>query len=88
MTKNMPGLFCKAGQYYRDCFDVTKKECEDTAALTIELCILNHSQELPDIFTYDESRRWGSIVEKCVDEEYNRSFSNQKKDTPECNEIK
>ena len=88
MTKNMPALFCKPDQYYRDCYEVTKEECEDTAAFAVQACITNHMQELPDIFSYEESRRWGGIIEKCVDEEYSRTFSNQKKDTEECKEIK
>ena len=88
MTKNMPALFCKPGQYYIDCFDVTKQECEETTSFAVEACITNHTQELPDIFSYDESRRWGAIIEKCVDEYYNRAFSNQKIDTQECQEIK
>lgn len=88
MTKNMPALFCKPDQYYLDCYEVTKEECEETAAFAVEACISTHLQELPDIFSYEESRRWGSIIEKCVDAEYIRTFGNQKKDTPECNEFK
>jgi len=88
MTKNMPTAFCKSDQYYRDCYEVTKEECEDTAAFAVEACIANHIQELPDIFSYEESRKWGAIIEKCIDEEYSRTFSNQKMDTPECKEIK
>jgi len=88
MTKNMPALFCKPGQYYLDCYEVVKEACEDTAAFAVDACISNHMQELPDIFTYDESRKWGGIIENCVDAEYSRAFSNQKKDTQECNEIK
>ena len=88
MTQNMPALFCKSDQYYRYCYEVTKEECEDTAAFAVQACIANHLQELPDIFTYAESRHWGAIIEKCVDEEYSQTFSNQKKDTPECKEIK
>lgn len=88
MTKNMPTVFCKSDQYYRDCYEVTKEECENTAAFAVEACIANHIQELPDTFSYEESRKWGAIIEKCVDEEYSRTFSNQKMDTPECKEIK
>jgi len=88
MTKNMPALFCKPDQYYRDCYEVTKEECEDTAAFAVQACIANHIQELPDFFSYEASRQWGATIEKCVDEEYSRTFSNQKKDTQECKEIK
>ena len=87
MTKNMPSLFCKPDQYYRDCYEVTKEECEDTASFAVEACIANYIQDLPDIFSYEESRKWGAVIEKCVDEEYERTYSNQKKDTQECKEI-
>ena len=88
MTQNMPALLCKPDQYYLDCYEVTKEECEDTAAFAVEACIANHIQELPDVFSYEESRNWGAIIEKCVDAEYRQTFSNQKKDTQECIEIK
>ena len=88
MTKNMPTVFCKPDQYYLDCYEVAKEECKDTVAFAVQACIANHIRELPDSFSYKESRHWGAIIEKCVDEEYSRTFSNQKKDTPECKEIK
>ena len=88
MTKNIPALFCIPGRYYLDCYEVVKEACEDTAAFGVDACISNHIQEMPNIFTYDESRKWSGIIENCVDAEYRRAFSNQKKDTPECNEIK
>ena len=88
MTKNMPTAFCKSGQYYLDCYEVTKEECEDTASFAVETCIGKHIQTLPEFFSYEESRKWGAIIEKCVDEEYSRTFGNQKMDTPECKEIK
>jgi len=88
MTQNMPALFCKTDQYYRDCYEVTQEECESTAAFAVEACISSHIQELPDIFSYEESRKWGALIEKCVDEEYSQTLSGQKKDTPECQETK
>ena len=88
MTQNMPALFCKPDQYYLDCYEVDKEACEDTAAFAVDACISNHIQELPDSFSYNESRKWGAIIEKCVDTEYSRTFSIQKKDTQECNKIK
>lgn len=88
MTKNMPSLFCKPDQYYRECYEVTPEECQNAVAFAVEACIADHIQELPDIFTYTDSRRWGAVIEKCVDAEYTITFGNQKIDTDACKEIK
>jgi hypothetical protein len=88
MVRNLPSVFCQPGQFYIDCYEVTKEECVDAASSATEACIDNRLQELPEIFTYKESRHWGSIIEKCVDQEYSSTYIDQKKDTEECKEVK
>ena len=88
MTKNLPTVFCDPSQYYRECFEVTQEECKDMVTLFIGNCIDKNIMAMPETFDLKESRTWGSILEKCVDEIYVNTYTNLRIDNEYCSSIK
>lgn len=84
--KNLPAVCCQEGRYYRDCFEVGPEACENAVMTAVASCIDTKSEELPENFGADLSRKWDDILEKCVNEEYSEMYIHQKKETPECGE--
>ena len=88
MTKNLPIVFCNPNQYYRECFEFTQEECRENITFAIENCIDKNLDQMPEMFTIKSSRKWGSILEKCVDEEYVNTYSDQRIDNEYCRSIR
>ena len=88
MINSLPAVFCNPSQYYRECFEVIQDECKDTVTFAVINCIVNNVIEIPATFDLKESRKWGSIIEKCVDQEYVDNHANQRIDNEYCNSIK
>lgn len=87
MTQNLPSVFCNPNQYYRECYEITQEECKEAISDIAEGCIDKNIENLPDIFTIKESRHWGPLLEKCIDEEYSRLYSDQRIDSQYCKDL-
>ena len=88
MTVNLPKVYCKSDQNYRVCYDVTQEECADTVSSTAQDCTDKKTDELPFVFTFKESRHWGSIIEKCIEAVYDETFAEQRIDGENCGDIR
>lgn len=85
MAKGFPAAFCAPDQFYRSCFEVSAEECIETVAFAAEDCLARFAGDLPETFTYEAGRKWGPIIEKCIDEAYVETYSSMKIDSAECN---
>jgi len=71
MMTVVPVSFCQSDQYFRQCFDVTSEQCEETMTSATRVCLSNHESDIPDRLAQpDEGRHWGTVVGKCVGETY------------------
>ena len=71
MLKALPEVFCQDGQYFRECFKVSKKECLALAKATLSNCIQQYSSEIPDnIATLDQVDAVGHKLGGCAGESY------------------
>ena len=87
MVKGLPAAFCSPDQFYRTCFELTAQECVETVTSAAEDCLDRFADDLPETFTFKEGRKWGPMIEKCIDETYVRETASLKIDSPECNAI-
>jgi hypothetical protein len=71
MTTALPDHFCKAEQYFRQCFTVTQSECEKVALSTTKECLAKNKDKIPARLRQPEDgTRWGSVVGACAGEAY------------------
>jgi len=88
MIKGLPAAFCAPDQLYRSCFEVTAQECVETVTAAAENCLDRFAGELPEMFTFNEGRKWGPMIEKCIDAVYVGTYSGLKIDNAECNAMR
>jgi len=85
MTTALPAYFCKADQYFRQCFTVTQVECEEVALSTTRICLAQNKNAMPAILKQPEDgTRWGSVVGACAGEAYEISLQKKLINSARC----
>ena len=82
--RTFPGVFCGADQYFVQCFEADENECKDRLLGVIEECIEKSILEMPEVLSFDQRRHWGSVVEKCVENDYASNYADFLIDTEQC----
>ena len=63
MSTVLPTVFCQSGQYFRQCFDVSQGECEETAMSATRVCLQKYKDKIPDTLTQPkDGSYWGTII--------------------------
>jgi hypothetical protein len=71
MSTAVPAYFCKADQYFRQCFKVTQTECEETALSTTRICLAENKDKIPARLRQPEDgTRWGTVIGGCAGTAY------------------
>jgi hypothetical protein len=69
MSTVLPTVFCQGGQYFRQCFDVSQSECEETAMSSTRICLQKYKDKIPDTLTQPkDGSYWGTIIGRCAGE--------------------
>ena len=88
MTTAVPVLFCQSEQYFRQCFDVSAEQCEETMSSATRVCIRKFQTEIPStLLQPQDGTHWGNVVGKCVGESYELSLANKHKNEDICFDI-
>ncbi|PKM46073.1 MAG: hypothetical protein CVV05_03575 [Gammaproteobacteria bacterium HGW-Gammaproteobacteria-1] len=88
MTTVLPTAFCNSSQYFRQCFNVTAQECEETAASAARVCLNKNKDQIPEVLHQpQDGTHWGTVVGACAGEAYElalvkKRISNSKCDDP------
>ena len=88
MTTALPTAFCNASQYFRQCFNVTAQECEETAASATRICLNKNKSKIPSVLQQPkDGTHWGTIIGSCAGEAYEitlikKRINNRKCDNP------
>jgi len=88
MSTVLPASFCKSNQYFRQCFNVTERECEEAALSTTRICLAHNKNEIPtQLKQPEDGTRWGSVIGGCAGLAYElilqeKRISNCKCDNP------
>lgn len=86
MTTALPMAFCNSAQYFRQCFEVTAPECEETAISATRVCLLKYQQDIPPTLMQPrDGTHWGQILGKCAGEAYETSLINKRISSDKCN---
>lgn len=89
MSTVLPTYLCQESQYFRQCFDITQKECEKVALSATRICLEKEKSNIPVILNQPkDGEYWGTIIGACVGESYEITLIKKKKDNPKCNDPK
>lgn len=79
---------CKSGEFFRECFNVTERECLEEALRATKTCLADKGPSLPDpIKLPEEGTKWGSVVGSCAGSAYEIGLKarGKRKESAECN---
>jgi len=82
--RTLPGAFCGADQYFRQCFEADEAECKDRVLSVLEDCIDRSIPEIPEVLSFDQRRHWGSVIEKCLEKDYVSNYGDFLIDSEQC----
>ncbi len=87
MSTVLPTAFCSAQQYFRQCFDVTAAQCEETAASATRICLARYKDEIPAVLNQpQDGTRWGTTIGTCAGQAYEATLLKQRRSDPKCND--
>lgn len=85
MEKAVPNNFCSEQQYFRQCFEVDAKTCQNTLAKATRDCIGQLESDVPDELDGEARQQWGERVGQCAGETYEASLADKRIDSQRCN---
>lgn len=86
MKTALPTAFCNSAQYFRQCFEVTATECEETAASATRVCLNKFSGQIPSILHQpQDGTEWGAKVGECAGNAYGVALTSKKISNARCN---
>lgn len=89
MSTALPTAFCNSKQYFRQCFNISAQECEETAASATRICLNKYKSEIPNILVQPkDGTHWGEIIGKCAGTAYGIALVKKTIDNAKCNDIK
>lgn len=88
METDLPAAFCSPNQYFRQCFEVSAAECEETAASTTRTCMNRHESDIPATLVQPEDgTHWGTIIGECAGRAYDIALSEKRISSAECDDV-
>jgi hypothetical protein len=88
MKTALPAVFCKPEQYFRQCFDVSAIECEETAASTTRICLKELGSKIPSILNQPkDGSYWGTKLGECAGNAYSVVLSEKLLSNAKCNNV-
>lgn len=87
MTSALPAYFCKAEQYFRQCFKVTQVECEEAALSTTRICLAQYKDKIPaSLKQPEDGQKWGTVIGSCAGSAYGVSLQKKGISNSKCND--
>jgi hypothetical protein len=86
METAVPAHFCQEGQYFRECFSVTARECEEMALSSTRICLDKWSEQIPmQLQQPQDGTRWGNQVGSCAGQTYEAALQEKRLSNARCN---
>ena len=87
MSSALPTAFCQSHQYFRQCFEVTAIECEDTASSATRICLERYKDKIPNLLKQQkDGNYWGRIIGTCAGQAYEITLQTRRISSKECND--
>ncbi len=87
MSTALPTAFCQRDQYFRQCFEVSQTECEETAMSATRVCLQKYKDKIPNtLIQPKDGSYWGRIVGSCAGEAYEITLRKKRISNQKCND--
>ena len=87
LHEDLPPAVCKEGSYFRSCFRVTAKECDDFAWAAVHACLEKLAPQMPAAFRRsEEGAKWGAKTTACAGASYEVTLAARKIDSTKCSD--
>ena len=87
MSTALPTAFCTPQSYFRQCFRVSARECEDAAVSAARICLNRHANEIPTSMVMPrDGEHWGRIVGQCAGVATEGAMLKQRISNAKCND--
>lgn len=86
MSTAFPTAICASHMYFRQCFEISAQQCEETIASATRVCLSKYQDEIPDILQQpQDGSHWGSIVGACAGEAFELTLIEKRINSQQCN---
>jgi hypothetical protein len=83
----LPTAFCRSDLYFRQCFDVSQTECEETAMSATRVCLQKYKNKIPNTLVQPkDGSYWGNIIGACAGEAYEITLQKKRISNKRCND--
>jgi hypothetical protein len=80
METVLPTLFCKPDFYFRKCFAISARECEELAASSTRVCLGKLLPKMPsELRLPEDGAKWGKTVGACAGEAFETAVLKKKR---------
>lgn len=87
METALPAYFCAPEQYFRQCYKVSAKQCEEAASSVGRICLNKYKDQIPDFLRQpQEGSKWGEVVGSCAGEAYDMLMIEKRTGDPKCDD--
>ena len=77
---------CQPSEYFRKCFSVPQRECENVALSATRICLKENTEEMPSSLKQPkEGTHWGQIIGVCAGETYELTLRDSRINSDLCN---
>ncbi len=87
MFATLPSAFCISGQFFRECFEVSQGECEQSASSAVGTCLQKYKDRIPKVLIQPrDGGHWGKIIDDCAVEAYEKNLQKKRIKNTKCND--
>lgn len=88
MKTALPAHFCQDSQYFRQCFNVTKAECQKEATSATKACLDKLAAKVPAVLNQPkDGSAWGEKLGFCAGSSYAATLAKKRISNTKCNDI-
>jgi len=87
MSATLPSVFCLGGQFFRECFEVSRGECEQAAAFAVRACLQKYKDQIPKVLIQPkDGGHWGKIIDDCTVQACEKNLQKKRINNTKCND--
>ncbi len=87
MSNTLPTVFCLSGQFFRECFEVSPVECEQSAYSAVRACLQSYKNQIPRVLIQPrDGGHWGKIIDDCTVDAYQKALQKKRISNTKCDD--
>lgn len=87
MAKVLPPELCKDGSYFRECFKITKEECDTEAKKATDTCLNDQKKDYPATFQQPvDGKNYGRKLGECTGLKFELALATKRIQSDKCHD--